>query len=47
LPTHGPQFVGLLLGTVVAIGALTYVPAVALGPVAEELQMRAQTVKIR
>jgi potassium-transporting ATPase potassium-binding subunit len=41
LPTHGPQFVGLLLATVVAIGALTYVPALALGPVAEELQMRA------
>jgi K+-transporting ATPase ATPase A chain len=43
LPTHGPQFVGLLLGTVVAIGALTYVPALALGPLAEEeLQMQAQ-----
>jgi K+-transporting ATPase ATPase A chain len=47
LPTHGPQFVGLLLGTVLAIGALTYVPALALGPVAEELQMPVQTVKIR
>jgi potassium-transporting ATPase potassium-binding subunit len=42
LPTHGPQFVGLLLATVVAVGALTYVPALALGPVAEELQMQAQ-----
>jgi K+-transporting ATPase ATPase A chain len=38
LPTHGPLFVGLLLGTVLAIGALTYVPALALGPVAEELR---------
>jgi K+-transporting ATPase ATPase A chain len=35
-------FVGLLLGTVLAIGALTYVPALALGPIAEELQMSAQ-----
>ena len=32
---------GAVLATVVAIGALTYVPALALGPVAEELQMRA------
>jgi len=35
LPTHGPLFVCLLIGTVVAIGALTYLPALALGPVAE------------
>ncbi len=41
LPTHGPLFVGLLLGTVLTIGALTYVPALALGPVAEQLQMSA------
>jgi potassium-transporting ATPase potassium-binding subunit len=47
LPTHGPQFVALLLGTVLAIGALTYVPALALGPVAEELQMPAQSAKTR
>jgi K+-transporting ATPase ATPase A chain len=43
LPTHGLLFVGVLLGTVVAIGALTYVPALALGPIAEELQMPAGT----
>jgi K+-transporting ATPase ATPase A chain len=42
LPTHGLLFVGLLLGTVLALGALTYVPALALGPIAEELQMSAQ-----
>ena len=42
LPTHGLLFVGLLLGTVLAIGALTYVPALALGPITEELQMSAQ-----
>jgi K+-transporting ATPase ATPase A chain len=42
LPTHGLLFVGLLLCTVLAIGALTYVPALALGPIAEALQMSAQ-----
>jgi K+-transporting ATPase ATPase A chain len=39
LPTHGPLFVVLLLGTVVLVGALTYVPALALGPVVEHLIM--------
>jgi potassium-transporting ATPase potassium-binding subunit len=39
LPTHGPLFVVLLLGTVVLVGALTYVPALALGPVVEQIQM--------
>ena len=37
MPTHGPLFVGLLVGTVLLIGALTYVPALALGPVVEHL----------
>lgn len=37
LPTHGPLFVGLLVGTVLLLGALTYVPALALGPVIEHL----------
>jgi K+-transporting ATPase ATPase A chain len=37
LPTHGPLFILLLVGTVVIVGALTYVPALALGPVAEHL----------
>jgi potassium-transporting ATPase potassium-binding subunit len=41
LPTHGPLFVALLIGTVVLVGALTYVPALALGPVIEQLQMTA------
>ena len=41
LPTHGPLFVALLLGTVVLVGALTYVPALALGPVVEHLQLHA------
>ena len=41
LPTHTPLFVVLLLGTIVLVGLLTFLPALALGPVAEELQMRA------
>ncbi|NRO97456.1 potassium-transporting ATPase subunit KdpA [Paraburkholderia sp. NMBU_R16] len=39
LPTHGPLFVVLLLGTLVLVGALTYVPALALGPIVEHLVM--------
>ena len=39
LPTHGPLFVVLLIGTVLLVGALNYVPALALGPVVEHLQM--------
>ena len=39
LPTHGPLFVVLLIGTVLLVGALNYVPALALGPVVEQLQM--------
>lgn len=35
LPTHGPLFVGLLVGTVVIVGALTYFPALSLGPLVE------------
>jgi len=41
LPTHGALFVAMLVGTVVLVGALTYVPALALGPVIEQLQMGA------
>jgi potassium-transporting ATPase potassium-binding subunit len=41
LPTHGLLFVSLLVGTVVLVGALTYVPALALGPVIEHLQLHA------
>ena len=39
LPTHTPLFVGLLIGTVLLVGALTFVPALALGPVVEHLIM--------
>jgi K+-transporting ATPase ATPase A chain len=38
LPTHGPLFIGMLLGTVLLVGALTWVPAIAMGPLIEELQ---------
>jgi K+-transporting ATPase ATPase A chain len=41
LPTHGPLFVVLLVGTVLLVGLLNYVPALALGPVAEHLMLRA------
>lgn len=39
MPTHGPLFVVLLVGTVLLVGALTYLPALALGPVAEHLAL--------
>ena len=45
LPTHTPVFIGLLVSTVVIVGALTYVPALALGPVVEHLQMTSTSVK--
>ena len=39
MPTHGPLFVVLLIGAVIIVGALTYIPALALGPVVEQLQL--------
>jgi len=39
LPTHTPLFVTLLAITVVIVGALTFLPALALGPIAEQLAM--------
>ncbi|EQD46581.1 potassium-transporting ATPase subunit A [mine drainage metagenome] len=39
LPTHTPLFVLLLVGTVLLVGALTFVPALGLGPVVEHLTM--------
>ena len=35
LPTHKPQFVGLVVGVTVILVALTFLPALALGPLAE------------
>ena len=39
LPTHGPLFVTLLIGTVLLVGLLNYVPALALGPVVEHFML--------
>jgi K+-transporting ATPase ATPase A chain len=39
LPTHGGLFVGLLVGTVVIVGALTFFPALSLGPIVEHFLM--------
>src|SRR5882762_3866608 len=39
LPTHTPLFVALLVGVVILVGALTYVPALALGPIVEHLTL--------
>ncbi len=44
MPTHGLLFVVLLIGTVLIVGALTYVPALALGPIVEHLQLLVTTV---
>ncbi len=37
LPTHTPLFVAMLVGTIVIVGALTFIPALALGPIVEHL----------
>jgi K+-transporting ATPase ATPase A chain len=41
MPTHGPLFITLLIGTIVLIGVLNYVPALALGPVVEHFLLNA------
>lgn len=38
-PTHGPLFAGLLLVTILLVGGLTFLPALALGPIAEQLSL--------
>jgi K+-transporting ATPase ATPase A chain len=43
LPTHGPLFVVLLIGTVLLVGLLNYVPALALGPGVEHLMLWSQS----
>jgi K+-transporting ATPase ATPase A chain len=40
-PTNGPLFVGLLVGVILIVGALTYFPVYALGPIVEHLLMQA------
>jgi potassium-transporting ATPase potassium-binding subunit len=41
LPTHGPLFAGLLAGVILILGGLQYLPALALGPIAEHVAMLA------
>ncbi len=41
MPTHGPLFIALLVGSILLIGVLTYVPALALGPVVEHFMLYA------
>jgi K+-transporting ATPase ATPase A chain len=43
-PTHGPLFIGLLVGVILIIGGLTFFPALALGPIVEHFAMQAKTV---
>jgi K+-transporting ATPase ATPase A chain len=43
LPTHTPLFVALLVGVVILVGALTFIPALALGPIVEYLLMVSST----
>ena len=43
LPTHTPLFAGLLISIVLVVGALTFIPALALGPIVEHLMMTAGT----
>ncbi|MBN8597826.1 MAG: potassium-transporting ATPase subunit KdpA [Planctomycetes bacterium] len=40
LPTHTPVFIGMLICVVIIVGALTFVPALALGPIVEQLQLQ-------
>ena len=42
MPTHGPLFVGLLIGAVLLVGLLNYVPSLALGPVVEHFMLWAK-----
>jgi K+-transporting ATPase ATPase A chain len=44
LPTHGMQFVGLMVGTIVIAGGLAFLPALASGPAAEQFTMLAAAV---
>ncbi len=43
-PTHGPLFVGLVAGVILIVGGLTFFPALALGPLAEQFAMQAGTL---
>jgi K+-transporting ATPase ATPase A chain len=43
-PTHGGLFVGLLIGAVLIVGGLTFLPALALGPIVEHFALLAGTL---
>ena len=43
-PTHGPVFVGLVVGVILIVGGLTFFPALALGPLVEHFSMRVGTL---
>jgi K+-transporting ATPase ATPase A chain len=45
MPTHGPLFVALLIASIVLVAALTFLPALCLGPVAEHYLMRTAAVR--
>lgn len=42
-PTHGPLFVGLLIGVILIVGGLTFFPALSLGPIVDHLTMQSGT----
>ena len=43
-PTHGPVFVGLVVGVILIVGGLTFFPALALGPLVEHVAMKTGTL---
>ena len=43
-PTHGPLFVGLVVGVILIVGGLTFFPSLALGPIVEHYAMNAGTL---
>ena len=43
LPTHTPLFVVMLIAVVIVVGALTFFPALALGPIVEHLMLAAHS----
>ena len=45
LPTHTPLFIGFLVGVVVMVGVLTYVPSLALGPIAEHFTLMSKVTE--
>ena len=47
MPTHGPLFVALLIGSILLIGVLTYVPALALGPMVEHFMLLRPPTEIK